>query len=177
MRFRAFAFTLLCSLIGCSESLGPTDIPQRDDSPLQTDALSYRLVRNSYEYRVIVQATLVNTTGAPIHYRRCMPTQAGPMFGMARTGPDSNRTFFVDWGWACVGGVPTGVLADGESVVVQVPFGSVDQPAMQPPLQPDHLVGQFRIYLDLCEAYVADSDHCVLLPAPRRQSSAFLIHY
>jgi len=73
--------------------------------------------------------------------------------------------------------VPTGVLANGDSVVVNVPFGSVDQPQAQPPLQPYELVGQFRIHLELCEAYADDSDHCALVPAPRRQSNAFLVHY
>jgi hypothetical protein len=99
------------------------------------------------------------------------------MFGMSRTGADSTRRFFVDWAWACVGGVPTGVIAPGDSVTVRAPFGSVDQPNMQPPLQAEELVGLFRIYLHLCAKYDSDSDECELLPASERRSNAFLVHY
>src|SRR5262245_17910355 len=55
---------------GCGDLVAPSAVPSRDASPLQTDALSYRLVRMPGEYRVRVQAKLVNTTEAPIYYTR-----------------------------------------------------------------------------------------------------------
>ena len=99
------------------------------------------------------------------------------MSGVGRTGPDSSRAFFVDYAWACVGGVPRGTIAPGESIAVRVPFGSVDQPSMQPPLRAEELVGLFRIYLTFCANYSTDSDNCELLPIAERRSNAFLVYY
>ena len=179
-RIGAVLCAVLSSTMACSDGVAPldaADVPLRDQSPLQTEALAYRLERRTYEYRAIVRATFVNSTDAPIHYKRCMPNSAEPMFHVARTGADSGRTFFVDWAWACVGGVPTGVLASGDSITIEARFGSVDQPSMNPPLQAEQLVGQFRIYLDLCTRFTTDSDYCELQTAIARRSNAFLIHY
>jgi len=99
------------------------------------------------------------------------------MFSIGRTGTDSLRRHFIDWAWACVGGVPTGVLAPGLSVTVRVPLGSIDQPNMQPPLRPEDLVGQFRVALSLCASNVSDSDSCTPVPQAARRSNAFVVHY
>lgn len=152
-------------------------IPPRDAAPVQTDALSYTLVRRQGEYRAHVTATLTNTTTEPLHFARCMPGSTTPMYGLRRTGPDSTRTLFSDWAWACVGGVPTGRLLPGQSVSVRVPLGSVDQPNMSPPLRPEHLIGRMRVSVALCAAAVSDSDYCVPLPLAQRESNAFVVTY
>lgn len=186
MRNPARVWLAVCACGALVACRGPTDAilpgdvdvpPTRDTSPVQTDSLSYRLVRRPGEYRAYVVATYRNTTGAPVYFKRCTMEAPLPMFDMGRTGADSTRDFFVDWAWACVGGVPTGVLAPGASVTVRVPFGSVDQPNMQPPLRAEELVGVFRIYLSLCTQYLADSDDCVASPVAERRSNAFLVHY
>lgn len=151
--------------------------PPRDSSPVQTDSVSYRLARLPGAYRAWVMATYRNATGSPVYFKRCGGSDTLPMFGIARTGADSASSFFSDWAWACVGLVPTGTLAPGQSVTVRVQFGSVDQPNMQPPLRPEQLVGLFRIELALCETYSADSDRCVAPALAERRSNAFLVHY
>jgi hypothetical protein len=166
-------------IAGCKDdSLVDADpIPVRDQSPVQTDSLSYTLKRFPGEHRAYVIATYQNTTPSPVYFKRCNSTSSTPMFGIARTGPDSTRAFFADWAWACVGGVPTGAIAPGERVTVQVSFGSVDQPNMQPPLKPEDMVGTFRIHLILCSKFSGDSDYCEVMPRDQRQSNAFVVHY
>lgn len=181
-RMRRRLGALLLAALACAEPtetvVPDPDLPTRDQSPMQTDQLTYQLVRGESEFRTIVRAKYVNTTGAPVYYARCLSNSTGPMFHRARTGPDSTRRFFTDSDtWACVGGVPTGVIAPGDSVEVTVPFGSFDQPRMQPPLEPEDMVGLFRVYLSLCETFEADSDDCRPSPAAQRRSNAFLIHY
>ena len=155
----------------------PTDIVVRDTSPVQTDATSYQLVRGQGEYRAYVNATYRNDGPGPVYYPSCSGKSNGPMFGLVRTGPDSTAMLFTDFAFACVGGVPTGTIAVGQSVTVRVPLGSTDQLNMQPPLRPEHLVGLARVVLNLCGNYTADSDYCTPLPRAKRQSNAFLIHY
>ncbi len=168
----------LAVLVGLfASSCGDVAGPDRDNSPVQTDATSYKFKNRDGEYRVYVMATYQNTGVSSVSFKRCMPGDTLPMFDLARTGPDSMRTFFTDWAWACVGGVPTGVIAPGRSVTVKVPFGSFPQPNMQPPLQLKWLEGTFRIYLSLCRTAVSDSDYCELLPREERQSNAFLVHF
>jgi hypothetical protein len=182
----AHALLAVCAigpLLACADATGairPPDgmkPPERDDSPVQTDSLSYRLVRLPGEYRAYVIATYRNTTGAAVYFARCGNGATQPMFAMGRTGADSTRRFFIDWAWACVGGVLTGLIGPGQTVTVRAPFGTVDQPLLQPPLDPQDLVGTFRISLDLCARYSDDSDRCELLPENERRSNAFLIHY
>jgi hypothetical protein len=167
--------------LACAErGIAPADSTislQRDESPVQTDSLSYGLTRGTREYRAYAMATYRNTTGAAVYFPRCGNKDTLPMFGIARTGPDSLRRLFVDFAWACVGGVPTGVIAPGHSVTVRVPLGSVDQPNMTPPLQPADLVGQLRVELELCSDGVPDSERCTLLPAAARRSNSFVVHY
>lgn len=145
--------------------------------PVKTDSVSYRLVRGEGEYRAHVTASYTNRTSAPVHFQRCGSGSALPMFDITRTGPDSTRQIFVDWAWACVGGVPIGTVPPGSSITVRVPFGSVDQPGMFPPLKPEDMVGLFRIYLALCAGSPTSSDHCVLLPPAQRQSNAFRVYF
>jgi len=177
----ALAACLSAAVIGCSgpeSSTGPVGgAHSRDASPVQTDSLLYHLRRNPGEYRAYVTATYRNISSAPVYFARCGPGATGPMFSIRRTGADSTRTFFVDWAWACVGGAPTGTLNPGDSTVMRVAFGSVDQPGMMPPLQPGDLVGEFRIELILCAQYVADSDDCTPAPQSQRSSNAFSVRY
>lgn len=148
-----------------------------DGSPVQTDSLTYTLRRTASEYRAFVRATYHNTTGSPVYFARCSTQDSQPMFSIRRTGPDSTRSFFVDWGWGCVSGVPTGTLTAGDSVTVIAPFGSVDQPLMQPPLRPEELVGTFRIQLELCTKPLANSDYCEAAPWQSGISNAFTVRY
>jgi hypothetical protein len=173
-------------LANCGESLAgtgprlvptPTDIVVRDTSPIQTDATSYQLVRGAGEWRAWVTATYRNDGRGPVFYPRCGGGSTGPMFGVVRAGPDSTATFFTNFAFACVGGVPTGTILPRQSVTVRVPLGSVDQPNMQPPLRPEHLVGSARVVLRLCSNYAEDSDYCTPLPRSMSQSNVFLIHY
>ena len=169
---------LLASMVAACRSTDATaPIPLvRDASPLQTEALSYSLVRSPNAYTVTVTATYVNTTGARVYYQRCGIASTSPMFDLRLTGPDSTRTnVFGGFAWACVGGVPTGVLAPGEQVTIRVPFGGPDQPRAQPPITPENYTGRFRILLGLCARHVADSDACELIPDRARQSNAFEI--
>ena len=98
------------------------------------------------------------------------------MFGVTRTRPDSLRPYMQDIAWACVGGIPMGTIANGDSVVIRVPVGSADQPRMQPPLQAADLIGLLRVNFLLCKA-AAHSDACQALPPSQRQSNAFLVRY
>jgi hypothetical protein len=176
-KFLGVGAILATSAVGlsCTSALAP-DLA-RDDSPVQTDALVYTLTRQGDAWRAYVLATYRNTTGAPVSFARCGPGDTLPMYGVRRTGPDSTTTLFLDWAWGCVGGVPTGTIAPGEAVTVRVSLGSVDQPHMQPPLQPEWLVGQMRVVLELCQGAVADSDECAPLPQAARQSNAFLVRF
>src|SRR5262245_30877478 len=180
----SLARLLLCAIVltACATERIATDPvmnakPPWDASPVQTDSLIYHLRRTPGEFRAYVKAVYRNTTADPVYFPRCNAASTAPMFRGRRTGPDSTRSFFTDWGWACVGGVPTGTLLPGDSAVVSVPFGSVDQPMMQPPLQPDELVGDFRVELFLCVRPETDSDHCVWSPQAQRSSNAFTVRY
>ena len=162
--------------LGCFASAGPT-APVRDNSPVQTDSLVYHLERRPSEYRAYATATFTNNTGSPLYFARCNNESRTPMFGFGRTGPDSAKSLFSDFAWACVGGVPTGQIPPGATTTVRVPLGSMDQPTMQPPLKPEQLVGLMRVTLMLCRHYSADSDDCDAIPQRGRISNAFLVTY
>ena len=168
----AFFLASACAATGATAPL-----PLRDGSPVQTDALVYHLQRLRSEYRAYARATFINHTISTVYFARCSRESDTPMFGVRRTGADSTRTLFVDWAWACVGGVPTGQILPGDSVTVRVSLGSVDQPAMQPPLKPEDLVGLMRVDFLLCRKYVTDSDDCDKMPQSARTSNAFLVTY
>lgn len=181
---RALRTLLASALLGACSGIteGPElkrlQLPERDNSPLQTDSVSYTLVRKQYEYSAVVTGTFRNTTAAPIYFQRCMPRDSTPIFYIGRTGRDSTRRFFVDWAWACVGGVPTGILQPGQSLTIKARVGSTDQPTMQPRLQREDLVGLLRIRLALCARFLQDSDYCEPMPDPNYgRSNAFLVHY
>jgi hypothetical protein len=176
-RLRLLAAAAVVALAACDDAADPMAVPDRDASPVQTDSLAYTLARGPSAYRAVVTATYRNGGSAPVYFKRCMPNDPLPTVSVRRTGADSARTLFVDWAWACVGGVPTGTLAPGQSVTVRVPVGSVDQPQMQPPLRPEQLVGRLRVELDLCARFTAESDFCEPLPQPQRSSNAFLVRY
>ena len=152
-------------------------VPLRDNSPIQTDSLVYHLERRPSEYRAYATATFVNRTGSALYFMRCNRQSTTPMSNIRRTGADSTRAFFSDFAWACVGGVPAGQLLPGDSTTVRMPLGSMDQPAMQPPLKTEDLVGLMRIDFLLCSSYVADSDECHGMPQSQRTSNAFLVTY
>jgi hypothetical protein len=149
----------------------------RDDSPVQTDAVVYTLRREPGAWRARVLATYRNTTGSPVFFARCMPNGTHPTFSLRRTGADSTRPLFVDWAWACVGGVPTGSIGPGGELTVRVLLGSLDQRQMQPPLQREWLIGRMRVELRLCQHFVADSDDCDLVPQAERQSNVFEVRF
>jgi hypothetical protein len=181
LKTRVGVLAVLVALSACGAPDSPTAAAAShapwDGSPVQTDSLTYTLRRNASEYRTFVRATYRNATGSPVYFARCTGQDPLPMFFIRRTGPDSTRSFFIDWGWACVGRVPTGIHAPGDSVTVIAPFGSVDQPFMQPPLRPEELVGTFRIQPKLCNKPTADSDHCEASPWESRISNAFTVRY
>ncbi len=161
----------------CSDVAAPAP-PERDASPVQTDATAYRLRRTGGGYEATAVATYVNRTGAPVYYARCgVGSYDGPLFGYRRTGADSARTLFTDSVWGCVGGVPTGELRPGDSVTVRVRLGAFDQPHMTPRLRPEDVVGRMRVELRLCARFARDSDACDLLPQPLRQSNAFDVRF
>ncbi|MEP6621919.1 MAG: hypothetical protein ABJE47_21530 [bacterium] len=183
---RAFGWiALLAGLtVGCSgpgpAAALPFDPPTeiaRDQSPVQTDSLSYRLVRGPDEYRAYVVATYRNATPNPVYFARCGLVDSLPMYSIRRSGPDSLRRQFTDWAWGCVGGTPTGVIMPGATASVRVPLGSVDQPNMRPPLKPEDLVGQFRVGMQLCASFVSDSENCAPVPQSARTSNAFIVYY
>lgn len=170
--------TIGCSAVAPDVALVKNPVPVvRDQSPVQTDSLSYGLVRRPGEYRAYVLATYRNTTSTPVYFARCGGRDTYPMFGIARTGADSLRRYFSDWAWACVGGVTNGMLAPGMSMTVRVTLGSVDQPSMQPPLRAEDMIGQFRVELSLCASRVSDSERCTPVPQAARRSNAFVVHY
>ena len=163
-------------VIACSNSQ-TVDPLARDDSPVQTDSLTYHLKRFPSEYRADVVATFTNRTASPVYFARCSRESTKPMFSVRRTGPDSTAKLFSSIAWACVGGVPTGEIAAGSSISVQVAVGSLDQPAMRPALKPEDLVGLMRVELRLCAKYSADSDYCDPVPQAERSSNAFNVSY
>lgn len=165
--------------LGCRAVAEPDGPPQpRDASPVQTDSTVYHLrpVRGAYHATAV--ATYVNRTGAKVYYARCgVGSHDGPMFGYRRTGPDSARALFTDSAWGCVGGVPTGEIAPGDSVTVHVRLGALHQPNMTPPLRREDIVGQMRVTLELCARFARDSDDCDLVAASARQSNAFDVRF
>ncbi len=176
------AVVVVSGLLACGRASGSIAAPHSPDvrwdgSPVRTDSLSYTLRRLPGSYRAYVQATYRNTTGAPVYFRRCDSRDPLPMYDIRRTGPDSVLPFFVDAVWACVGGVPAGVIAAGDSVTVRVSLGSVDQPRMSPPLRAGDLTGALRIALHLCARPGTDSASCELLPQAKRQSNPFVVRY
>ena len=164
-------------LTACSSSQRIATPAARDDSAVQTDSLSYHLKRLSSGYRAYVRATFTNRSAFPVYFARCNPQSKSPMFSLRRTGPDSVVIHFSGFARACGGGVPTGEITVGASVTVRVPVGIVEQPAVQPPVKSEDLMGLMRVELSLCSRYSADSDYCDPLPQIERSSNAFYVSY
>lgn len=146
-----------------------------DDSPVQTDALTYRLVRQAGHYEARAVARYTNRTGAAVHYARCRRDSTGPIFWIVRAEPDQDPGHFVGSPWACVGGVPTGTLAPGATLEVEVWLGSTESPAANPPITMADRTGLFRILLELCTSPQKESDDCVPVPDAQRRSNPFRI--
>ena len=164
----ASAAVAVCTAAACSVGGGPP----RDGSPVQTDAVVYRLRRTAGAREATAVATYVNRTGAPVYYKRCGAGEHdGPIFWYRGTGRDSARPLFTNIAWGCPDGAPLGEIRPGDSVVVRVPLGALDQPNMTPPLRLEEIVGLMRIELELC-APAAGSGDCKPLPLAARQSNA-----
>jgi hypothetical protein len=166
---RRFSLVLASSLLGCSEPAGP----QRDSSPIQTDATVYHLADKGDYYDGWAIATYVNRTSAPVYFARCLPSDSTPIYWLRRIGPNPATKTFLGFAWACVGSVPTGTLPVGDSLRVRVWLGSADSPNANPPITPDERSGTFRIDFALCLVFRADSDDCEPVPRTQRQSNAF----
>ena len=141
---------------------------------MRTDSRVYHLVRGDRDYRATVTASYVNRTGAPVHFARCTSDWSTPKFGIARTGRDSTAPLLTCLAWACVGGVPTGVIAPGDRVTIRALLGGMDQ---TPPADSAFYVGRMRIHLELCRRHSGDSDRCERLPASESRSDAFTVRY
>lgn len=153
-----------------------TAVPARDDSPIQTDALVYRLRRIPGGYDATAIASYTNRTGQPVYFARCDPTSTLPIHFVVREPPDETPSV-VGAVWACVGGVPTGVIAPDSGVTVEVWLGSLDSPNAQPPIRPEERVGLFRIVFQLHHVPGVDPDAETLLPLEERRSNVFRISF
>jgi hypothetical protein len=181
-----YSLLLACALSACGEATTSpvresspqfdplSGAPLRSNEPVQTDSVVYHLTRVPGGYDAWASATYVNRTGRSVYYARCTSNHNGPMFYVYRALPDTSM-HFVGWGWACVGGVPTGELAAGDSLTVRVWLGSLDQPHAQPPVTMEQRVGLLRVVLQLCASYNDDSDFCRALPLVDRRSNVFRV--
>ncbi|HET7230165.1 MAG TPA: hypothetical protein VFJ16_09195 [Longimicrobium sp.] len=148
--------------------------PPWDDSPVQTDSPVYTLRRTSNMLDATATLRYVNRTGRPVHYLRCSPRRPEPLHSIVRAAPDTARIpLGVGVVRACAAG-PTGVLAPGDSVVMRVWIGSIDQREPDPRYTLRHRTGYMRILLDLCEGPARFSD-CTLLPEAQRRSNRFRV--
>lgn len=172
-----------CTLFFCGAgACGTTSpvAPSRDSSPVQTDSTIYHLERNLDALDAWATVTYVNRTGSAVYFERCYFGDSTPTYTYQRIeGPSlfdragwSNRTV-VGIAWACYGGVPTGVLAAGDSISIRVWVGSADSPHAYPPVTYAERIGTFRILLDLCATYAIEV--CSLLPVEQRRSNEFLL--
>lgn len=180
-RFRCDRLILICigaMLAACQPvaSVTPServDSPSGDDSPAQTDSSRYTLRAVPGGYDASANVTFANRGTSPISFARCGFQSNTPMWSLRRTGADSTARAFIGVAWACVGGVPSGQLAPGDSIVLRVWLGSTASPNANPPIQPAERVGRFRVELMMCKGSVTDSDRCEQLPQAQRQSNAF----
>jgi hypothetical protein len=162
-------------LWSCMSPSEPELGPHGVDSPVQTDSLEYTLLRVPGGYQALARAVYVNRTGRELHFARCTPDHDGPIFNLQRATSVTTQSV-VGGAWACVGGVPTGRLPAGDSVVVNVGLGSWDSPHANPPITMSMRTGLFRVVLQLCQDHAADSVGCRLLPIEQRRSSIFRIN-
>ena len=163
---------LLITMVACGDS---GTAPNQDGAaPIKMDALSYQLSRAPFGFDAEAVAVFVNRSSADVHFKRCTPAWDVPTYWVIREPPDTTLTF-VGGAFACVGGVPTGRLAVGDSLVLAVWLGSSESPRANPPILMEHRTGLFRIFFDLCVSVVNDSDECQLVPPEKRRSNLFHI--
>ena len=94
----------------------------------------------------------------------------GPVYGLQRA-TDKQLWSVIGVAWACVGGVPTGVVEPGESLRFQVWLGSAASPHASPPIQPEERIGLYRIVLFLFDHPTTnDSDDRPLSEGDRRSN-------
>lgn len=153
----------------------PLSVPDRDDAPVQTDALVYTLHAGltNEEGGVHALATYTNDTGSAVFFARCYDTDVGPIFNVERAAPDYG-THVVGPVWACVGGVEPGVVDVDEQLVFEVPLGSSLEGG-SPPITMGERTGLFRVTVDLYSSYDPGSDSGRTLPAGQRVSNVFRI--
>lgn len=144
-------------------------------SPVQTDSVDYTLVRVPGGYQAMARAVYVNRTSRAMYFARCTADHNGPMFHLRRASSAATISVVGD-AWACVGGVPTGRLPAGDSVIVHVGLGSWDSPHADPPITMLMRTGVFRVVLQLCRDYAADSSSCRGLPIEQRWSNPFRVN-
>ncbi len=169
---RLLGLAIVASMSGC---LGRTD-PEWDDSPMQTDSLVYHLRKTEWGYDAWARATYTNKTNSPVYFERCMPGDEGPVYGLRRV-TDQRTPMMMGIFWACVGGVPAGVIEPGESVVLRVWLGSADSPNADPPIRPEERIGIFRIFLLLFDRPTTNDEREDQLPEGDRRSNVFEVTF
>ncbi len=133
----------------------------------------YRLRRGGGFFNAHAIAAYVNRDAGPVHFARCMPEHTGPMYDIVRA--DTGTWSFVGEVWGCVGGVPTGTVAPGDSLVVRVALGGSESSNADPPITMAERTGLFRIVFAFCAGATADSVDCVPTPEEHRRSNVFRI--
>jgi hypothetical protein len=148
--------------------------PVRDNSPVQTDSLIYTLEYRSGVYEAEAVARYVNRTAGPVYFDRCMPHDQKPMYGLV-PAEDRQKRPVLGMAWACVGGVPPGSVAPGDSIHIPVWLGSLNAPYSDPPTTMADRTGCFRLLLRLVRSPGKDSDRSELLPEEQRRSNIFCV--
>jgi hypothetical protein len=162
----------LCfAVAGCDASEMVT-APEDARFVVRTDSTTYTLHRVPGGFEAQARVVYINRTASTVYFARCDPRSTSPMYGIDRIMPDTG-SYFVGGAWGCVGGVPTGSIVPGDSVVLSIWLGSMDSPNAQPPVTMRQRVGQFRILLELCTRFEADSDDCELVAEKYRTSNTF----
>lgn len=168
---------LLSACSGRSASVAGPGSSGDGEPPVRTDAAVYLLEESADRFDAEAIATYTNRTGGSVYFRRCEAESTGPMYDVRRVGPDADRRSLVGAAWACVGGVPTGVVPPGDTLTTRVWLGSMKSPGATPPDQPEDRVGLFQIGLSLCKDHVRDSDRCEPLPDAARVSNYFEVKF
>ncbi len=130
-------------------------------------------VNGGYDATAI--ATYTNRTAVPVYYQRCTGSSTGPVFDLVRD-PDAG-THVVGGVFACVGGVPTGVVQPDSTLAVPISLGSLDSPDADPPIRPEDRVGRFRVLFCLYPEPAVDPDPNDRLPVEQRRSNVFDIQF
>jgi hypothetical protein len=146
----------------------------RDNSPVETDSLIYTLRYRPNIYEAEAVARYVNRTGKPVYFARCTPEHQTPRYSLVPVEP-RQRHPVLGLASACIGGVPTGVVAPGDSLLVRVWLGSMQSPYANPPITMADRTGCFRILLRLYRSPSEGSDFAEPLPEEQRRSNGFCV--